>query len=78
METQIPMIFVIVEGFAKIKTGLGKALRSERGSEHIQLATLVLIAVVIGLLLMEAFFQIFSELIIPSVTSKLEEIFGYH
>jgi hypothetical protein len=52
-------------------------LASDRGSEHVQTATLVLIAVVIGLLLMEAFFGIFSTLIIPNVTGKLQDIFGY-
>ncbi|MDR1496711.1 MAG: DUF6133 family protein [Clostridiales Family XIII bacterium] len=59
--------------FSKIRN----ILASDRGSEHVQTATLVLIAVVIGLLLMEAFFGIFSTIIIPNVTSKLQDIFGY-
>jgi hypothetical protein len=62
----------------KIRKRFKEVFLSEKGTEHVQVATIVLIAVVIGLLLMEAFFQIFSDLVIPSVTSRLQEIFNYH
>ncbi len=53
------------------------ALASTRGEGYVDTGVKILIAVVIGALLLAGLYTLFNTTIMPTVTSKVTELFGY-
>lgn len=54
-----------------------KAACATSGEMYVDTAAKVLIACVIGMLILVAFYALFKSNIIPSVTSKIDDMFNY-
>ena len=53
-------------------------MNNRRGENYVGEGVRVLIAVVIGALLLAGLYKLFGETILPTVTSKVQELFNYH
>ena len=53
------------------------ALANKRGEGYVDTGVKILIAVVIGALLLAGLYTLFNTTIMPTVTSKVTELFGY-
>ncbi len=54
------------------------ALNNRRGENYVGEGVRVLIAMVIGALLLAGLYKLFGDTILPTVTSKVQELFNYH
>ncbi len=54
-----------------------RALSGRSGEGYIDTAVKILIAVVLGAMLLAALYKLFGETIMPTVTSKITEMFNY-
>ena len=54
------------------------ALSSTRGEGYVDTGVKILIAVVIGALLLAGLYTLFNTTIMPTVTTKVTELFGYN
>lgn len=53
------------------------ALNSENGDQYLGSAVQILIAVVIGALLLAGLYTLFDEVVLPTVTERVREMFDY-
>lgn len=53
------------------------ALANTRGEGYVDTGVKILIAVVIGVLLLAGLYTLFNTTIMPTVTTKVTELFGY-
>ena len=53
------------------------ALANNRGEVYVDTGVKILIAVVIGALLLAGLYTLFNTTIMPTVTTKVTELFGY-
>ncbi len=53
------------------------ALANTRGEGYVDTGVKILIAVVIGALLLAGLYTLFNTTIMPTVTTKVTELFGY-
>lgn len=64
----------------KIKMSAAKAvvlLRDKRGENYVDTAVKILIAVVIGALLLAGLYALFGDVVMPTLTRKIQEMFNY-
>ena len=54
------------------------ALANTRGEGYVDTGVKILIAVVIGALLLAGLYTLFNTTIMPTVTAKVTELFGYN
>ena len=54
------------------------AFTNTRGEGYVDTGVKILIAVVIGALLLAGLYTLFNTTIMPTVTSKVTELFGYN
>ena len=54
------------------------ALTNNRGEGYVDTGVKILIAVVIGALLLAGLYTLFNTTIMPTVTAKVTELFGYN
>ena len=54
------------------------ALANKRGEGYVDTGVKILIAVVIGALLLAGLYTLFNTTIMPTVTTKVTELFGYN
>ena len=60
-----------------IATRAKTALTNNRGEGYVDTGVKTLIAVVIGALLLAGLYTLFNTTIMPTVTTKVTELFGY-
>ena len=60
-----------------IATRAKTALANNRGEGYVDTGVKILIAVVIGALLLAGLYTLFNTTIMPTVTTKVTELFGY-
>lgn len=62
----------------KFKNKTTLALKNNKGDQNVGQAISVLIAVVIGALLLAGLYTLFDDVVMPTVTTKVEEMFDYN
>ena len=72
------IITTIQNELATIATRTKTALANIRGEGYVDTGVKILIAVVIGALLLAGLYTLFNTTIMPTVTSKVTELFGYN
>ncbi len=63
-----------------MKTLAAKAacvLRDKKGENYVDTAVKILIAVVIGALLLAGLYTLFDDVVMPTLTTKVQEMFNY-
>ena len=71
------IIHTIQNKLATIATRTKTALANNRGEGYVDTGVKILIAVVIGSLLLAGLYTLFNTTIMPTVTSKVTELFSY-
>ena len=72
------IITTIQNELATIATRTKTALANIRGEGYVDTGVKILIAVVIGALLLAGLYTLFNTTIMPTVTSKVIELFSYN
>ena len=54
-----------------------KALRNNKGEGYIDTAVKILIAVVLGALLLAGLYALFGEVVMPTLTQRIKDMFNY-
>ncbi len=71
------IITTIQNKLSTIATRTKTALANNRGEGYVDTGVKILIAVVIGALLLAGLYTLFNTTIMPTVTSKVTELFNY-
>lgn len=71
------IITTIQNKLSAIATRTKTALANTRGEGYVDTGVKILIAVVIGALLLAGLYTLFNTTIMPTVTSKVTELFNY-
>ena len=71
------IINTIQNKLATIATRSKTALANTRGEGYVDTGVKILIAVVIGALLLAGLYTLFNTTIMPTVTTKVTELFNY-
>ena len=71
------IITTIQNKLSAIATRTKTALANTRGEGYVDTGVKILIAVVIGTLLLAGLYTLFNTTIMPTVTSKVTELFNY-
>lgn len=72
------IITTIQNKLSAIATRTRTALANNRGEGYVDTGVKILIAVVIGALLLAGLYTLFNTTIMPTVTSKVTELFSYN
>lgn len=72
------IINIIQNKLSTIATRSKTALANTRGEGYVDTGVKILIAVVIGALLLAGLYTLFNTTIMPTVTSKVTELFSYN
>lgn len=72
------IITTIQNKLSTIATRAKTALANNRGEGYVDTGVKILIAVVIGALLLAGLYTLFNTTIMPTVTSKVTELFSYN
>ena len=72
------IITTIQNKLATLATRSKTALANNRGEGYVDTGVKILIAVVIGALLLAGLYTLFNTTIMPTVTSKVTELFSYN
>ena len=72
------IITTIQNKLSAIATRTRTALANTRGEGYVDTGVKILIAVVIGALLLAGLYTLFNTTIMPTVTTKVTELFGYN
>lgn len=72
------IITTIQNKLATIATHTKTALTNTRGEGYVDTGVKILIAVVIGALLLAGLYTLFNTTIMPTVTTKVTELFSYN
>ena len=71
------IITTIQNKLSAIATRTKTALANTQGEGYVDTGVKILIAVVIGALLLAGLYTLFNTTIMPTVTTKVTELFGY-
>lgn len=71
------IINTIQNKLSTVATRSNTALANTRGEGYVDTGVKILIAVVIGALLLAGLYTLFNTTIMPTVTSKVTELFNY-
>ena len=55
----------------------GEVLADERGENYVDTAVKILIAIVIGALLLAGLYALFGDVVMPTLTNRIREMFNY-
>ena len=72
------IITTIQNKLATLATRSKTALANTRGEGYVDTGVKILIAVVIGALLLAGLYTLFNTTIMPTVTTKVTELFSYN
>ena len=72
------IINIIQNKLSTIATRTKTVLANNRGEGYVDTGVKILIAVVIGALLLAGLYTLFNTTIMPTVTSKVTELFSYN
>ena len=72
------IITTIQNKLSAIATRTKTALANNRGEGYVDTGVKILIAVVIGALLLAGLYTLFNTTIMPTVTTKVTELFSYN
>lgn len=72
------IINTIQNKLSAIATRTRTALANNRGEGYVDTGVKILIAVVIGALLLAGLYTLFNTTIMPTVTTKVTELFSYN
>jgi len=61
----------------KIFVSTVSAINNQRGSGFVDQAVLILVSVVIGALLLAGLYTLFGDVVLPTLTNKIEGLFNY-
>lgn len=56
---------------------IGMAVRNNKGEGYIDTAVKILIAVVLGALLLAGLYALFGNVVMPTLTQKIKDMFNY-
>lgn len=56
---------------------VGNILKDKKGENYVDTAVKILIAVVIGALLLAGLYELFGDVVMPTLTQKVQEMFNY-
>ncbi len=62
---------------ADVMVKAGYLLKDRRGEGYIDTAVKILIAVVLGALLLAGLYALFGDVVMPTLTTKISEMFNY-
>ncbi|MFI3255395.1 MAG: DUF6133 family protein [Eubacteriales bacterium] len=62
----------------KFKNKMSKAMGNERGDQNVGQAIAILITVVLGALLLAGLYTLFDDVVLPTVTERVKEMFDYN
>ncbi len=63
-----------------VKKAAGKAamlMKDTRGENYVDTAVKILIAVVLGALLLAGLYTLFGDVVMPTLTQRIQEMFNY-
>ena len=60
-----------------IKTKVKGILKDNSGENYVDTAVKILIAVVLGALLLAGLYALFGDVVMPTLTQRIEEMFNY-
>ena len=67
-----------VAGSVKVTTGAAvRLLKDRKGENYVDTAVKILIAVVIGALLLAGLYALFNDVVMPTLTTKIQGMFNY-
>ena len=72
------IITTIQNKLSTIATRTKTALANNRGEGYVDTGVKILIAVIIGALLLAGLYTLFNTTIMPTVTTKVTELFSYN
>lgn len=55
----------------------GNAVKDKKGENYVDTAVKILIAVVIGALLLAGLYALFGDVVMPTLTRRIQEMFNY-
>lgn len=61
----------------KTKSNLVNVMTNNRGDANVGTALQILICVVIGALLLSGLYTLFSDIVLPTVTQRVQDMFNY-
>ena len=71
-------IMIKTNGFLERQVvAVKNAASNNRGEGYIDTAVKILIAVVLGALLLAGLYELFGEVVMPTLTDKIKEMFNY-
>ena len=63
---------------AQAKEKVMEVLADRRGENYVDTAVKILIAVVLGALLLAGLYALFGDVVMPTLTERVTEMFDYH
>lgn len=60
-----------------MKVTAAKLLKDKKGENYVDTAVKILIAVVIGALLLAGLYALFGDVVMPTLTRRIQEMFNY-
>lgn len=60
-----------------LKKRIAKILKNEKGENYVDTGVKILIAVVIGALLLAGLYALFGDVVMPTITAKIQDMFNY-
>ncbi len=61
----------------KLKNGLDKAIKNNKGQGALDTAIVVLISIVLGALILAGLYALLDDTVLPTLTQKIQEMFNY-
>lgn len=68
----------IISKYKVMYKQLGRKLKDKSGENYVDTGVKILIAVVIGALLLAGLYGLFNTTIMPTITTKITEMFNYN
>lgn len=60
-----------------LTTKAGRLLSEKKGENYVDTAVKILIAVVLGALLLAGLYALFGDVVMPTLTRRIQEMFNY-
>lgn len=71
------MNYLMSNHIAAHRSRIAKILKNEKGENYVDTGVKILIAVVIGALLLAGLYALFGDVVMPTITAKIQDMFNY-
>lgn len=71
------MMNKVTENMKAFAAKAGNLLMDKKGENYVDTAVKILIAVVIGALLLAGLYALFGDVVMPTLTRRIQEMFNY-